>query len=198
MPGLLALPADSDALDALVRFTADPFAIPPGLDAARRAALIAARDRGTALHVAEMPWGTWGGRALSHALAETGENLHGLPGDKVQPIGFQDRMDLLRPRDLPDGDALALTLFTRTLTPVLAREFDGVPPDGSLLAKLAARHGIDPQEAPAQAREKRRARSRAGLAWPGETGGCETRPLDRVVVVTSMRNEGAFVLDWVA
>ena len=64
-----------------------------------------------------------------------------------------DVMDLqpgMRVLDMGCGTALS-SIF-------LAREFDGVPPDGSLLAKLAARHGIDPQEAPAQAREVGRSR----------------------------------------
>ena len=197
MPGLLALPEGSDALEALVRGTADPFALPPGVEDARRDALIAARDAGAPVHVAEMPWGTWGSRALSHALAESGEIVHGLPKERVQPVGFQDRMALLEPGVLPD-DALVVRLFGRALKPVLARAFGGVPPEGSMLAGLAARHGIDPGEAPVFVRKTRRVRARAGVAWRGNAGVVAVRPLDRVVAVTSMRNEGAFVLDWVA
>jgi len=267
--GVLALPRDSEALGRLVAFTADEYAVPYFLDAAYVAALEAAREAGTPVHVGDQVWGVWGPWALTNFLNETGEIRHALPQVALYPYGFADRRRLWQPGRDHDGtvtgQTLSIHLYGRRMRKRLAEREKGLPHPESLIGQLLIRHGIDPAEAPlpdcpevdcdhpfariyrAAAAHRRggppRGGWRAGLGReeappapeaqalvglpiplrrdPPETGAAayrrfvglmernrQRRPLlelpvrsarsETVVAVTSMKNEGAFILEWVA
>ena len=198
--GILGLPRDSDALSALLAATGDPFGIPACLEEEARADLIAERDKGAPVHVSDMPWGVWGARALTHALSGSGEIFHARPESELSSLAFRDRERLLDPSvpldQVVSTDTVAIQMFAPRLQAALLRTGEGVPHKDSPLGQLLEKHGVEPAKAPLRARPvPRRRRNRVMVS---ETPLVPSRPLDKVVAVTSMRNEGPFILDWVA
>ncbi len=146
--GVLALPQDSATLAALLAFTAEDHPVPPWFPEPERRRLAALTDAGTPVHVAEMAWGVWGPRALTHFLRETGEIRHALPRAALYPVAYADRRLMLRPgADLAGHitpETVSIHFYGRRMRARLRREPGGVPRAGSLIARLLARHGIDP------------------------------------------------------
>ena len=152
----------------------------------------------------------WGSRLLTEALRETGEIARALPPVAFHAFGFAERGKLLA-RDLDHagtitGSALALHLYAPRLCRFLARTDSGLPDPESLLGKLLVTHGIDPagaplEGAPAPDRDHpvaRRYRAAAAGRPAASVPPPPVRPLDRVVAVATVRNEGPFLLDWMA
>jgi hypothetical protein len=207
--GVLALPRDSATLGSLLDFTRDPFAIPPWETRRVRKMLARAAEAGDPVPAGVRTWGDWGSKALTHFLRETGEIAHALPQAALFPLSLGEWRKLLRPgvdaSGSVSGDTLSVHLYGRRVRSRLAGEEVGLPDPESLLGQLLRKHRIDPCEAPlpdrpdpdrdhpfARAfREAAEGKTHAAAA-PG------MRPLNDVVAVTAIRNEGAFLLDWVA
>lgn len=206
--GVLGLPRDSETLGRLVAFTSDEYAIPHFLDPKYVAELEAARDRGEPVHVGDQVWAVWGPKAFTHFLHETGEVKHALPQVALYPYTFADRRKLFRKgvdhSQVITDDTLSIHLYGRRARKRLAEKEKGLPHPDSLIGQLLLKHGIDPCDAPLRdwpepdrdAPFARQYREAAGKRYA--TAGGPIRPLEDVVAVTTMKNEGAFILDWVA
>ncbi len=211
--GVLALPQDSATLAALLDFTRDEFAIPPWEKRWKRKEWQAAKDAGQPVHVGEQTWGVWGPHAITHFLHQTGEVSRALPQAALYPYSFALRRKLVTAGVNHSGvitdETQSVHLYGRRIRKRLAEKDHGLPHPDSLVGQYLRKHRIDPCEAPLRdypdpdrnhpfARTYREA---AGgvvhpAAAPSPAKAC--RPLDEVIAVTTMRNEGPFILDWVA
>lgn len=211
--GVLGLPPDSPTLAALLDFTRDEFAIPPWEKKWRRREMEAAAEAGTPVHVSEQTWGVWGPHAITHFLGETGEIARALPQAALYPYSFAKRRRLLLPGLDHSGaitdETQSIHLYGRRVRKRMAERDRGLPDPDSLVGRLLIKHRVDPCEAPLRdcpepdrdadfARVYREAA--AGIVRPSALPPAPraVRPLDTVVAVTTMKNEGAFILDWVA
>jgi len=207
--GVLGLPPDSETLGRLVEFTSDEYAIPHFLDPKYVAELEAARDRGEPVHVGDQVWAVWGPKAFTHFLKETGEIRHALPQVALYPYSFGERRKLFRSgvdhSAVITDETLSIHLYGRRARKRLAERDHGLPDPQSLIGQLLLKHRIDPCDAPLRDypnpdRDHPYARlyrqEAEGKQYPSAAP--SIRPLDEVVAVTTMRNEGPFILDWVA
>lgn len=211
--GVLGLPPDSPTLAALLDFTRDEFAIPPWEKKWRRREMEAAAEAGAPVHVSEQTWGVWGPHAITHFLGETGEIARALPQAGLYPYSFAKRRRLLLPGLDHSGaiteETQSIHLYGRRVRKRMAERDRGLPDPDSLMGRLLIKHRIDPCAAPLRdcpepdrdapfARVYREAA--AGIVRPSALPSAPRaiRPLDSVVAVTTMKNEGPFILDWVA
>ena len=207
--GVLGLPQDSATLAALLEFTRDEFAIPPWEKRWKRKEWEAARDAGRPVHVGEQTWGVWGPHAITHFLHETGEVARALPQVALYPYSFAFRRKLVTAGVDHAGaitdETQSVHLYGRRIRKRLAEKDQGLPDPESLLGQYLLKHRIDPCAAPLRdypdpdrdhpfARRYREASE--GRLYPSAAR--DVRSLDDVVAVTTMRNEGPFILDWVA
>lgn len=150
--GVLGLPKDSDALQALLTHTADEFAVPPWYGDAYADELIAAKAAGCPVHAGEQPWGVWGPHAVTYFLKQTGEITHALAQECLYPITFKDRRIMLKRNfDLSahiTPDTYSIHLYGRRMRARLVEKEGGAPHPKSLIGQLLAKHGIDPAQAP--------------------------------------------------
>ncbi len=152
-------------------------------------------------------------QSWSQALEATGEICHARPEDVFQPYSRETRELLLRPQPkrqtrFETADTCAIKLHSRWAGRELEKFPGGMPHPDSILGNLLAEFGINPASAPLPntrpkecdkktIRHYRRA-ARVNAAKPKPTQTQDIRPLNSVVAITTMRNEGAFILDWVA
>ncbi|MEP0566208.1 MAG: glycosyltransferase family 2 protein, partial [Paracoccaceae bacterium] len=225
--GVLGLPPDSLTLQALLEFTRDEFAIPPWEKPFRRREMQEAKDAGNPVHAGEQKWGVWGPHAITHFLGETGEMARALPQVALYPYSFKVRRRLLL-TDVDHSLAItdetqSIHLYGRRIRKRMAERDFGLPHPESLMGTLLQKHRIDPCEAPLRdwpnpdrdaefAKLYRAAANGAVYAVatpepdpkiapdtkPKTEAGKDIRPLEDVVAITTMKNEGPFILDWVA
>lgn len=207
--GVLGLPQDSATLAALLDFTKDEFAIPPWERRWKRQEWQAAKEAGTPVHVGEQTWGVWGPHAITHFLKETGEITRALPQAALYPYSFALRRKLVTPgvdhSSAITEETQSVHLYGRRIRKRLAERDQGLPDPESLVGQYLLKHRIDPCEAPLRdCPEPDRDHPFARLYRENAAGryhasaATKMRPLDEVVAVTTMRNEGPFILDWVA
>jgi hypothetical protein len=144
--GVLALPAASPTLASLIAFCADEYAQPRWMRPVHQAEIERRAAAGDPMHVSEMPWGVWGPRALSYFLKEHDEFGRALPPHILYPVSFGDRrfyfLNARRVWSLVQEDTVSIHFYGRRCRARLDRVHDGVPPEGSVLAELAERHGV--------------------------------------------------------
>ncbi|MBZ4022361.1 hypothetical protein CKO11_07815 [Rhodobacter sp. TJ_12] len=155
---VLGLPADSELLHAMLEFTADRYAIPPFLRRGLREDYAAAAAAGTPVHVSQQPWGVWGPSMVTHFV-----RAYGL-GDKVQPmeafypVPFPERLRMIRKaikvEERLTEATTALHLWASNKRELGIR-YNGLPPEGSYLAKLLRQHELRPEFAPIRSRGRR-------------------------------------------
>ena len=143
---MLALPAASPTLRALIEMCEDEYAIPVWMRPRHLAEIERRAAEGDPMHVSEMPWGAWGPRALSHFLHRHDEFRHALPPHVLYPVSFADRrlyfLNARRVWQFVQEDTVSIHFYGRRCRARLARRHDGMPPPGSILAELAERHGV--------------------------------------------------------
>ncbi len=155
---VLRLPADSPALQGLLEFTREEYPIPDWLprrflDEIRRRA-----EAGDPMHVAEMPWGIWGPLGLTAFLNATGEARHARPPEYYYPVHFANRRAFAKRPAVVRGKLTENTRCIHIWAPIkrfVAHRHGGIPPEGSYLAHLLDKHGIDPCAAPVPAQKDR-------------------------------------------
>ena len=219
--GVLGLPQDSPTLHALLEFTRDEFAIPPWEKPFRRREMQELKDAGTPVHAGEQKWGVWGPHAITHFLGETGEIARALPQVALYPYSFKVRRRLLLTgvdhSEAITDDTQSIHLYGRRIRKRMAERDFGLPHPESLMGTLLQKHRIDPCEAPlrdwpnpdrdAEFAKIYRAAANGAVyqaASPEQehesqqSPRTDIRPLEDVVAVTTMKNEGPFILDWVA
>ena len=209
--GVLRLPTDSRTFRAMQDFVAEEYPIPPWYSPEEQDKLLAAKKRGRPVHASQLKWGVWGPEALTYFLQETGEIQYSQPEHVLYPVPFKNRGWFFLPRKRQDAegciqpDTASIHFWGRRFKP-RAAEYGGIPLAGSFIESILEKHGIDPaptarlMKTNAQ-READRAAERAAkpaeiVVAPESVGPQLDAP--KVCVVTCMKNEGPFILEWIA
>ena len=155
---VLGLAPDHPMLADMLEFMADPHRIPPWIKPALREEYAAAAQAGSPVHVSQQPWGTWGPLMVSHFAERHGLLGQVMPMAAFYPVPFPDRLMFLRParkvEPLLAPQTTALHLWASNKREIGLRH-DGLPPPGSFLADLMARHGLRAADAPIRGRGRR-------------------------------------------
>ncbi|MEM8753678.1 MAG: glycosyltransferase family 2 protein, partial [Pseudomonadota bacterium] len=204
-PAILALPPESPALSALLRFVEDPAPVPPWTAGDERAALEAARAAGEDIAAEDQPWGVWGARALTWFLEESGEAEDALGPEAAFPLprGEEGRLNARRAdlSDLAHEGTFALPLRAAALKRDLIAGGTGLPRYWSFLGDRLRRHGVSPRAAPIPGAPAPPAHlwvERGAAQSPRSAAKTKAAPAGRVLIVTTMKNEGPFLLEWIA
>ncbi|MFN3146066.1 MAG: hypothetical protein ACE368_12840 [Paracoccaceae bacterium] len=149
---VLGLPKDSPALDAMLAFFADEYAIAPWLKPWQQRELEEERDAGRPVHMTEQNWGFTGPAAVTWFLHQSGEIEMAEPEPAFYPISFKERNQMIAPRfDIEarlSPDTRGVHFWARRMKPRLEEKEGGVPRPGSFMAGLIEKHGIVPEDAP--------------------------------------------------
>ena len=186
--GLVCLPKDSPALARCLALT--------------EAALDAAQ-----LDEAECT--PLGSRQLTDALRESGELERALPQRVLYPCPFEARQRLVLagvdPAKLVSEETRTIDIHGRRLAAYLTSHSHGLPDPQSFLGQCLLQHRVDPcaaplPDAPYPDRTHPFAKSFITAAYGSgqPLASAPVRPLDNVVGVAVLRNEGPFLLDWIA
>ncbi|MEM7525036.1 MAG: glycosyltransferase family 2 protein [Pseudomonadota bacterium] len=213
-PDVLALPHDSAALAALIALTDQPAPIPPWAPEALRDALAAAAAAGEPVAAEDQPWGVWGAAALTWALSESGDIDDAAPPAAFFPVAFAERRLLTKRRaDLSRHirvETQAVHLYGGDLKRRLLAEEDGLPRYWSFLGGKLRDHEISPRAAPLPGApvppdhlwaERAPAAAEDSVPKPAvvpKPAARKADPAGRVLIVTTMKNEGPFLLEWIA
>ena len=149
--GVLYLPPSSPTLHEAIPYFYMDNPIPPFLPPEDRQALMARRDRGERFGIERLKWAVSGPYLLSYLLIKNDEMRHALPraafygGMRSRRRPFS-RLGVPLARIETEG-AYSVHFYGRTRR-FVRDENGGLPPEGSYLRLLCARHGIDPNRAP--------------------------------------------------
>ncbi|MXU65129.1 hypothetical protein [Oceanomicrobium pacificus] len=151
--GVLGLPQNSPALQALMDMTNDEYGIPPWFSEPVKERMRARAAAGEPTHVSEMPWGVWGPHAITWHLKQTGEDRFAQPTSGLYPIPFQRRRMLTKSKALERvarrvlDSTYSVHFYGRRIRARLSH-IGGRPEPGSYMDVLLEKHGIDPEQAP--------------------------------------------------
>jgi len=152
---VLGLPASSEVLRQMLRFTDDRYSIAPFLPKKRQAEMRRKADKGKPLHITEQPWGVWGPMMVTHYVHELGLEEHVQPLNAFYPITFRERHKFMRRAELAEGlvtdQTTALHLWASNKRQ-LGANHNGLPPKDSFLERLVQSHDIAPARAPIKSR----------------------------------------------
>ncbi|CRK75796.1 Mannosyltransferase OCH1 [Nereida ignava] len=149
---VLGLPQDSPALDMMLAFFKDEYAIGPWLKPWQQKELQAEKDAGRPVHMTEQNWGFTGPAAVTYFLQQTGEIDRAQPETGFYPISFPDRNHMIMSRfnieeRLTEG-TYGVHFWARRMKPRLEEKEGGIPRRGSFMAGLIDKHAIKPDDAP--------------------------------------------------
>jgi hypothetical protein len=216
---IMGFPAQSRTMAELAAFLTSEFPIPPWFNRRGRAELEARRDQGGRIDLGELPWGTTGPQALTHFARATKEIGYAQPQGVFFPISFPDRKALTDPTrygstaaGIEDQQSLCVHLYSRWL-----RKFTrGYPPaPGSWLGKHLRDRGLLDADAPAPPPKVKPPRVELPKEKPvpmdtdafardyaerraAMPGGPRTSRHGRLLCITMAKDEGPYVLEWVA
>lgn len=149
---VLGLPKSSPALQGLLAFFEDEYAIAPWLKPWQQRALITAKDAGRPVHMTEQDWGFTGPAAVTWYLDQTGESQAAAAEPVFYPVSFKDRNKMIQTRfDIGtriSAQTKGIHFWARRMKPRLEEKENNRPRAGSFMDQLIARHGIDPSAAP--------------------------------------------------
>ncbi|WP_316015319.1 glycosyltransferase family 2 protein [Roseobacter sp. HKCCA0434] len=211
---VVALPPGGPELAALRALAADPAPVPPWLDPDLRAGLEAAPEPVPAHH---LPWGTFGATGLTEVLRTRGRLDLARGVEVFHPLPYAERSRLLRRRtklaDLVQPGSLALPLHRSESLRAAVTQLAGLPRYWCPLGEVLRGAGVNPRAHLPRGVVLARGDDR----WAEEPDGtpvasptttpvapaiAETPPAPpsgrRVGIVTCMKNEGPFILEWVA
>lgn len=222
-PDILALPPDSAALGAILRFVSEAHPIPPWASDEAAAALKTLEPRAEA---ADLETGVWGARALTYFARQSGEAEDALPKGAFYPVSYADRAILLTRKAkleaLTGATVAAIPLYGRETARQVQEAEGGLPKYWCPLGALLRKHEVEPRSAPlfglAPAADDRWVDKTAtdtaidapprALSVRSEPPPPMTRRLPlpagraerakKVLIVTTMKNEGPFILEWIA
>lgn len=163
-PGLvcnavLGLPQDSPALNNMLEFFEDEYAIAPWLKPWQQRELTQERDAGHPVHMTEQNWGFTGPGAVTWFLQDSGELSHARSEAAFYPIPFKNRNHMIIPRfkvgeELTD-ETYGVHFWARRMKPRLEEKENNRPRAGSYMDGLIKKHGIAPEDAPIPAKIKK-------------------------------------------
>ncbi|RED18421.1 glycosyltransferase family 2 protein [Pontivivens insulae] len=205
-PGPIALPQDSEELSFLRDLANDPTPIPPWMEAGDQRALHDAEEPVPAGH---LPWGLLGATALTHILQKTGRLENTQDAEVFFPVAFRDRGKLLKRKQLIEGvvtaKSLGLPLYREALLSDIARELNGLPRFWCPLAEALRKTEVEPRAhlprniVLPDSDNRWRPKSGAPSLLPTPDMIPRARkPDERICILTCMKNEGPFILEWVA
>ncbi|HWL58450.1 MAG TPA: glycosyltransferase family 2 protein [Paracoccus sp. (in: a-proteobacteria)] len=255
---VLCAPKSSLMLQELHEFLSEPFPVPPWLGGGQRQTLLDRKSQGEPARIGDMPWGTFGPKALTWFARKTGEIENAQPAEIFFPVSFQDRKALVE-TELTDTlaekferhESLCVHLYSRWLRKSCERSSHGLPPRHSWIGKWIEANGIadygslptrevmpkkrkrdkakpgeDAPETAAKAKKRKKEKpapvglttkqSRAAAAAAAKTaedeafladllarkknipGGANVSAHGRVTIVTMAKDEGPYILEWVA
>ncbi|MDJ0826713.1 MAG: FkbM family methyltransferase [Rhodobacter sp.] len=149
---VLGLPRTSKALNGLLDFFEDQYAIAPWLQIWQQAELEAARDAGEPVHMTEQDWGYTGPASVTWFLQKTGEIRFAEPQTAFYPISFKDRNKMILSRfDIEERltpETRGIHFWARRMKPRLEEKEGNTPRRGSFMHKLLQKHDIDTDAAP--------------------------------------------------
>lgn len=207
-PDVLALPPDSMALRTILAFIAETRPIPPWATPEEQAQLAAMKDPAGA---EDLGSGVWGAKALTHFAKKSGEAENALPKTAFYPLAYADRAILLTRKEKVENftgaTTAAIPLYGREIARQLHEVEAGLPKYWCPLGALLRQFGIAPRSAPIYEIDPK-----ADNRWADEP--VETLPPQaappiaavkppmkgdqKVLIVTTMKNEGPFILEWIA
>ncbi|CUK07458.1 hypothetical protein Q4578_18130 [Shimia thalassica] len=144
---VLGLPRNSKALDAMLEFFEDEYAIGPWLKPWQQKELQAEKDAGRAVHMTEQNWGFTGPAAVTYFLQQSGEIKYAEPVSAFYPISFKDRNHMIMSRfnieERLSDDTKGVHFWARRMKPRLEEKENNRPRRGSFMDKLIKKHEID-------------------------------------------------------
>ncbi|WP_128254155.1 glycosyltransferase family 2 protein [Falsirhodobacter deserti] len=224
---IVGMPHGSRTLGAMMNFLTAEAPIPPWAKAGTRRRLQRMRDHGASVPLEDLSWDTTGSEALTWFATEAGEMEHALPASTFFPLSFDERKRLVKPPEresliaqLEQDQSLCLRIFQPWLQKFTSNLPGGLPARTSWLGSHLESRGLADYEAiPTPAAGKIRyvptpeekAAERAAIALDPESflsdlaarrknipGGANTSPNGRITLVTMAKDEGPYVLEWVA
>ena len=212
-PDPVALPADSAELAALLALSEDAAPVPPWADANLRAHLEAEAAAGRPVPAGHLPWGLLGAVGLTHVLQSSGRIARAWGVEVLAPVAYANRAALLerkrRISSLTKAETRAVQIWPGETLREISATLAGLPrywcPLGEALRKLdvnARDHlprGVNLH--PKDDRWKREDRAPTPLAPPApkiSPTPAATMADQRVAIITCMKNEGPFILEWIA
>ena len=153
---VLGLPKTSGALNAMLAFFEDEYAIGPWLRPWQQKELQAEKDAGNPVHMTAQNWGFTGPAAVTYFLRQSGEIKYAEPVEAFYPVSFRDRNKMFQSKfDMNDWfseDTRGVHFWARRMKPRLQEKENNRPRRGSFMHEVMLRHGIDPDAAPIPAR----------------------------------------------
>lgn len=149
---VLGLPKSSKALENMIKFFNDEYAIGPWLKPQQQDELAAERDAGHPVHMTEQSWGFTGPASVTHFLRESGEIEKARPVAAFYPITFKNRNHMILSRfdveaELTE-DTYGVHFWARRMKPRLEEKENNRPRRGSFMHGLLKKHDIDTDAAP--------------------------------------------------
>lgn len=214
-PDILALPPDSKTLTGILNFTAEAQPIPPWATPDEKVALAALESPPTA---EDLGWGVWGARAVTYFAGQSGEAEDALPKTAFYPFDYAKRSILLTRKENVENHTGATTaaipLYAREIARQVHEAEAGLPRYWCPLGTLLRQFGVSPRSAPIYGIDPK-----ADNRWadePQETSAVKVPVAEasavptpaaiqapvqddqKVLIVTTMKNEGPFILEWIA
>lgn len=144
---VLGLPKSSKALDMMLEFFEEEYAIGPWLKPWQQAELQKEKEAGRPVHMTEQNWGFTGPAAVTYFLQQSGEIKYAEPVEAFYPISFPQRNHMIRPRfnieERLTDDTRGVHFWARRMKPRLEEKENNRPTPGSFMAKLIEKHDID-------------------------------------------------------
>ncbi len=221
---ILGMPASSPTLQAMLAFLEDDAPVPPWFPEREQRTMQKRREAGDPVGFEDLPWGTTGPQALTYFAEQTGELDRAQPPGVFFPIGFTDRKRLVEPksadgvaRQIEEEQSLCVHLYSRWMRKFTSRLPLELPRRRSWMGNYLNDHGLAeyPQltEAQEKALNKEKTRKRrendhkvdakaffADLSGRRKKipGGANESRHGQVTLVTMAKDEGPYVLEWVA
>ncbi|MCP9480976.1 hypothetical protein NNA36_03275 [Shimia sp. CNT1-13L.2] len=144
---VLGLPKNSKALNMMLEFFEDEYAIGPWLKPWQQAELQAEKDAGRPVHMTEQNWGFTGPAAVTYFLKKSGEIKYAEPVEAFYPISFKHRNHMIMGKfnieDELTEDTKGVHFWARRMKPRLEEKENNRPRRGSFMRQLIKKHGID-------------------------------------------------------
>lgn len=157
---VLGLPKNSKALNDMIAFFKDEYAIGPWLKPWQQRELAQERDDGNPVHMTSQNWGFTGPAAVTYFLQESGEIQHAHNEQTFYPVSFKHRNHMIMgkfdiEKDNLTDDTHGVHFWARRMKPRLEEKENNWPGAGSFMHGLLAKHDINPDEAPIPAKIKK-------------------------------------------
>ncbi|WP_170295348.1 glycosyltransferase family 2 protein [Paracoccus aestuariivivens] len=215
---IMGFPQGSKTIIELADFLTSDYPVPPWFNSKGRAAMTEKMEQGEKLDLGSLPWGTTGPAALTHFAKATGELGHAQPQSVFFPISFPQRKRLTDPKqygttkdEIESAGSLCVHLYSRWLRKYTRGNPGTFPaPKSWLGSHLAERGLIDYSSVPLKEPKKKGKREPippidADKFWSDHKkrtnkipdGGNKSRH-GRTLCITMAKDEGPYVLEWVA